>query len=230
MKTSLLSIIAFCLIASVSFSQSGCSKYYPFDEGTTFQITNYDEKGKTTGFIDYSVTDVRTVEGAEVSTITYQAKDEKGKLILEESYNITCKDDSISIDFNSLGSSQIFEQYQEYDLEVTGTNIDLPNNLSVGQELPDASMLMIINMGITLKFSADITDRKVIAEESVTTPAGTYDCFVISYSVDLKMGSFTTAGTSKQWIAKEVGMVKQEEYYKNGKLMNSSQLTAFHKN
>ena len=229
MKTSILSIITFCLIASVSFAQSGCSKYYPFDEGTTFQITNYDKKGKTTGFVDYTITDVRTVEGAEVSTITSQVKDEKGELILESSYNITCKDDTISIDFNSMVNSQMFDQYQEFDLEISGTNLDLPNNLSVGQELPDASMLMIINMGITLKFSVNITDRKVIAKESVTTPAGTYDCFVISYSVDMKMG-FKSTGTSKQWIAKEVGMVKQEEYNKKGKLMSSSQLTAFHKN
>ena len=123
---------------------------------------------------------MRTVEGAEVSTITSQVKDEKGELILESSYNISCKDDTISIDFNSMINSQMFDQYQEFDLEISGTNLDLPNNLSVGQELPDASMLMIINMGITLKFSVNITDRKVIAKESVTTPAGTYDCFVIS--------------------------------------------------
>lgn len=45
----------------------------------------------------------------------------------------------------------------------------------------------------------------------------------------MKMG-FKSTGTSKQWIAKEVGMVKQEEYNKKGKLMSSSQLTAFHKN
>ena len=228
MKTIALSLITFCFITTVSFAQYNCSKYYPFSEGTTFQFTNYNKKGKTVGFVDYNVTNVRPVDGAEVATITSQVKDEKGELVLESSYDITCIDDAISIDFNSLVSPQMLEQYGTIDYEITGTNINFPNILFVGQELPDASMLMIISMGITLKLSVDITGRKVLAEETITTPAGTFDCFVITYDVALKMG-FKSNGTSKQWIAEGVGMVKQEEYNKKGKLMSSGLLTAFNK-
>jgi hypothetical protein len=207
-------------------SQSTCSQYYPFNEGSTFQFTNYDKKGKTTGIVDYLVSNVNTLDGVEVATIASSVKDEKGEVLFESSYDITCENDQVSIDFNSLVNPQMMQQYQDFDVEVSGTNIDLPNNLSVGQELPDASMLMTINMGIMMNFTVDITNRKVIAREDVTTSAGTFDCFVISYNSDIKMG-FKRKGISKQWIAEGVGMVKQEEYNKKGKLVSSSKLTAY---
>jgi len=228
MKKNLLISFALCLITFTGLAQSGCSKFYPFDEGTTFQITNYSKKGKSLGTIDYVITNSRTIDGAEVVTVTSQIKDEKGKLIVDSAYDVTCKDDLVSIDFKSMVSSKILDQYNDFETEITGTNLDLPNNLAVGQELPDSSLLMTINMGITMNMSIYITDRVVIAKEALTTPAGTFDCFVISYKTDLKMGIKRT-GTSKLWITEGVGMVKQEEYNKKGKLMSSSELTAFNK-
>ena len=221
-----ISLLSIFLCSSFLYSQDTCSRYYPFNEGSTFQITNFDKKGKTLGFVDYLVTNVSVSNDTEVSTISSKVKDEKGELVMESSYTITCKDDKISIDFNSLVNPQMLNQYQEFDVDVSGTNIDLPNNLSVGQLLPDASMLMTINMGIMLKFTVDITNRKVIAQEYVTTTAGTFNCYVISYNSDIKMG-IKRKGLSKQWIAEGVGLVKQEEYNKKGKLVSSSLLTAF---
>jgi len=226
MRSVIPSLITLLLITSNVLAQSTCSKYYPFEEGATFQITNYDKKGKTTGIADHTVSNVSTVGGAEVSTISSKIKDNKGELLIETSYDITCKDDTISIDFNSLANPQMFEQYQEMDVDISGTNIDIPNNLSAGQELPDASMLMVVNMGISLKFTVDITNRKVIAEETITTPAGTFDCYVIGYTLNSKMG-IKFSGSSKEWISEGVGVVKQESYSKKGKLTSSSELTAF---
>ncbi len=54
MKTLLIFFLAFS-VSTLSFTQNSCSKYYPFNEGTTFQITSYDKKGKKSSVVATSV-------------------------------------------------------------------------------------------------------------------------------------------------------------------------------
>lgn len=220
MKTTLALLSAFFII-TMGFSQNTCSKYYPFNEGTTFQITSYDKKGKKQSAVDYSISNVAN-STATFNTTIYDAK---GKEVTTSNYKVTCKDDAISIDFNSLISPELFAQYKDMEMDVTGTNIEIPNNLSVGQTLKDADMLMTIKMGgMNMKMNIKLFNRKVDAKESITTSAGTFDCYAISYTTEVKMGIKQT-NMAKDWIAEGVGMVKSESYNKNGKLMGYSELT-----
>jgi hypothetical protein len=81
---------------------------------------------------------------------------------------------------------------------------------------------------INMKMSVNTTNRQVEGRETVTTPAGTYDCVVISWDHESKMG-IKVSGSAKQWLAEGVGMVKQENYNKKGKLAGYMELTAFSK-
>ncbi|WP_034259410.1 TapB family protein [Altibacter lentus] len=210
-----------------ALAQTECSKFYPFSEGVTSQITTYDKKGKTAAVVNYTVINVNNNGNAEVASVNSTIKDDKGALIAETTYDIICRDNMVSIDFKSMMNPQIFEQFGEMKYDISGTNIDLPNDLSVGQSLPDADMQMKIDMGgINMNMNVAMKDRKVIGKENVTTPAGTFDCFVISYTSEMKMG-MNRRGTATQWIAEGVGMVKQEDYNNSGKVLSSSLLTAF---
>ena len=226
MKLIFTTLIAFFLFTSFGFAQNNCSKFYPMDEGTIFQYTNYSKKGKISGIIDHSITDNRTENGNEVVSMTSKMSDKKGKLILESSHDITCNGDVVFIDYKSLISPQMMSQFGEFDYEVSGTNLELPNNLSVGLELPDSSMNMIVSMGITMNITVTIKDRKVVGQESITTPSGTYDCYVLTSTLDMDM-MMKIEGSSKQWIAEGVGMVKQESYDDKGKQTGYSELTKF---
>lgn len=75
-----------------------------------------------------------------------------------------------------------------------------------------------------MNMTMEMVDRKVEGKESLTTSAGTFDCYVISYTTEMKMG-LNTMFKNKEWIAEGVGMVKSENYNKNGKLMGYSELT-----
>ncbi|MFT5891771.1 MAG: hypothetical protein ACI9Y7_001878 [Dokdonia sp.] len=79
-----------------------------------------------------------------------------------------------------------------------------------------------------MNISVMMIDRKVQNKESITTPAGTFECYVITYTSKMKMGIGRT-GSSKQWVAEGVGLVKQEDYNKKGKLTGSNMLTSFSK-
>ncbi len=228
MKKFLITAIFLLGIMANTIAQTGCSKYYPFNKGTKAEITAYDKKGKKAAIIDYTILKTAQTSDGEVATMKSSVKDEKGKIIADTEYNATCDGNKISIDFKSMVSPMMINQFKDMDYDISGTDLEIPNDLSVGRSLPDANMLMNISMsGINMNMELKITNRKVIGKENVTTPAGTFDCFIITSDMTTKMGVSQTSN-SKQWISEGVGMVKQEDY-QNGKVSSSSLLTAFSK-
>ena len=222
MKTKIIILVCSILVSFSAVSQNACSMYYPFKVGAEFEITNFNKKGKKEGVVHYKIISIENNE----ATIETKISDDKGKEITTTSYKIVCNGDSISIDFKSLINPDIYKQYKDMELDITGTNIELPNDLQVGQSLEDASVNMSINMsGIKMNMTIDMVDRKVNAKESITTPAGTFDCFALSYNSEMKMG-MKMSYEIKEWIAEGVGLVKSENYNKKGKLTGYSELTS----
>ncbi len=229
MKKIALSLITFCLFAGPVMGQYNCSKFYPFSEGATSQLSLYDGKGNKSGMVEYHIKNVSSSGDTDKATMAYKLIDDKGNTLSGSEYEVTCQDGIVSMDFRSLMRPQMLEQYKGMKREVTGTNLNLPNNLSVGQSLPNATMNIKISIeGMNLNMNTSIIDRKVIGTETLTTPAGTFNCYVISQTMVMKtMG--THSRSSKQWIAEGVGVVKSEDYNKRGKLTGSSVLSNFSK-
>ncbi|MGB3342667.1 MAG: hypothetical protein WBA61_02025 [Aequorivita sp.] len=222
-----LAILSLCMIP-LATAQNDCNMYYPLNEGATFQLTSYDKKNKPTAVLDYKVLKIANSAAGKVGTIYGTVKDEKGKMLGELEYDVICKDNKLSVDYQSMLSPQMMEQFKEMDYEISGTNLDWPNDLSVGMILPDGNMTMKIGMGgMNMTMTVDQKNRKVIGKEKMTTPAGTFDCYVITYNTDVKMGINQTT-SSKQWVSEGVGMVKQEDSQK-GKITNTTMLTAISK-
>lgn len=223
MKALTLICTFFCITSTV-ISQD-CSKYYPMNEGTKFQITMYNKKDKMSGVMDYEVKEV----SGNTATMFYEMADEKGKMITSSEYGITCSDDGVTIDFSSMMSPGVMGQYEDMEVEMSGTDLLFPNNLSVGQSLPDADVLMTVKMPpMNMKMTMKFLNRKVEGNETVSTPAGDFECYVITYDTESKMGIKMTM-SSKLWLSEGYGMVKQENYNKKGALIGSSVLTSFEK-
>ncbi|GBF22082.1 MULTISPECIES: TapB family protein [Arenibacter] len=228
MRTLIL-IYSLFLVSSTALSQN-CSKYYPMEEGTSFQYTMTNKKGKTEGITDYSITNVENSGGVTTATMNMKFTDEKGKEIFVSDYKLNCTGDVVKIDYNSLVPAQMMKQYTDMgmEMEISGTDIELPNDLSVGQGLDDANVAMSIKMtGMNMNIKVDQLNRIVEKKESVNTPAGTYECYVITQdNVSETMGVKQTM-QSKLWLAEGVGMVKQETYNKKGDLTTQMLLTKF---
>jgi|TARA_R110000744_G_scaffold23858_1_gene60312 hypothetical protein len=202
------------------------------EEGTSFQYTMTNKKGKTEGVTDYTITNVENSGGVTTATMNMKFTDEKGKEIMVSDYKISCAGGAVKIDYNSLVPSNMMKQYTDMgvEMDISGTDIELPNNLSVGQDLADANVAMTIKMtGMKMTVKVDQINRKVEKKESITSPAGTFECFVLTQdNISETMGAKQTM-QSKLWLAEGVGMVKQETYNKKGELMNKSELTSFKK-
>lgn len=227
MRTLKITLVAL-LISTLNFAQN-CDAFYPFTEGAVSTVTSYDKKGKVSGMQEVTITNVGIEGGNTTANATAILKDKKGKKLTETNFDVTCKDSGVEIDIRSMMSPELFDQFEGMDTDITGTNVVIPNNISVGDKLPDAEMQMKIDMsGITMNMNVLMIDREVIAQEKLTTPAGTFDCYVIEYTSKVKMGMARTS-KAKQWIAKGVGLVKQEDYNKKGKITGRNLLTSFSK-
>ncbi|MEO9891618.1 hypothetical protein [Aurantibacter sp.] len=232
MKNISLTVILSLLFIGVSFAQESCSKFYPLKEGSTFEYTNLDKKGKVDGTINYLISEVRSVGTATAATFNLKFKDKKGKQAFETDYTFSCENGIVKLDYESLFPSQMMKQYTEMGLEmdISGTDIEIPNDLNVGQELPDANVTMAMSMsGINMNVSVDRTNRKVENKESVTTSAGTFDCYILSELNTSKAMGANIEFQTKTWLAEGVGMIKSETYKKNGNLENKMELTKYSK-
>ncbi|MDF4203977.1 hypothetical protein PXD56_13470 [Maribacter sp. SA7] len=226
------SIIALLfLIGTISLSaQDNCSKFYPMNEGVSMEYTNYNKKGKVEGVSSYKVVEANHTGDTTTANMSINLKDNKGKEVYNTDYSLTCSNNTVTLDYESLLPTEMMEQYGDMDIEISGNDIEIPNNLSVGQNLNDANVAMKISMsGINMNMSVDMTNRKVEKKESVTTTAGTFDCFVLYSENRSKMMMANQVYPSRVWLAEGVGMVKQETYKKNGDVMSSTLLTALSK-
>ncbi|QCW98892.1 hypothetical protein FGM00_01675 [Aggregatimonas sangjinii] len=232
MKKTTVFLVSLLFAVNYSFAQNNCSKFYPMEEGSSFQYTNYDKKGKPDGTVDYRISSVSQDGSATVATFDLRYTDKKGKNLFDSNYTISCEDGTVRIDYESLFPAQMMQQYSEMDVEmdISGTDIELPNALDVGQELPDANVSIAMSMGgIKMNTTIDQMNRKVAKKESVTVAAGTFDCYLVQEtSVSKTMGA-TIEVNSNMWLAEGVGLVKQESYKKNGNLMSRTELTKFSK-
>lgn len=228
----ILFISVLFLAGQVLFAQDNCSSFYPMVEGATFTYNLYNKKDKLDGSSNYKVVEVTENGGETKAALKVSFEGSKKNEKFEMDYNFTCTGEGIRIDFNSLMPNQMMQQYEDTDVEmdITGTDIELPNNLSVGQELKDANVNVAMSIsGMKMNIEANTTNRKVVAKESVTTPAGTFDCVVLTADIYSKAMMVKVNISDKLWLAEGVGIVKQETYNKKGQLESRMELQSFSK-
>jgi len=90
-----------------------------------------------------------------------------------------------------------------------------PPNMKVGDALEDGEFDSDIKTqsGLGAHLEVNIKNRKVEGKESVTTPAGTWDCFKISYhsKIVVKIGIGIPVNSDvTEWYAPGFGIVKSE--------------------
>lgn len=216
MKT-LVNSIVFLLCIS-SYAQSNCSSFYPTQQGKKHVIHQLDKRENLDNIIEYTVLQATPSELTMLASI----KDKRGRDIVENSFKAICSGGVTRLDPASIMSAQL-QQYEGMEYSITGDDIFFPNTLSVGQSLPDATVTMTVDAGMmNITTTISMTNRMVERQESITTPAGTFECYLVTYSNNLKMGALNKTYSCKQWISRGVGMVQEETRKPNGNLMTKS--------
>lgn len=229
----------FILIASVFFILPGqsqsCHAYYPLDEGTRWVTETYNKKSKYVSTSIQTIKETSTdADGMYIAKMQGEVLDDKDKLIAAINYDVKCFNGTFFVSMDSFLNPEQMSAYQEMEVEIDGDFMELPSNLVAGMPLPDASIEVKVRSGgiAIMSIIIEIFDRMVEKFESVTTPAGTFECAKITYSMKSKMGAaipINVTGSGAEWLAKDTGSVKTEQYDKKKNMISYSLLKEFHK-
>lgn len=221
--------LLFVFVFSTLFVRAQCNEYYIFQEGSEWEYENFNAKGKLTGRNNQKVTSYSKTADGFVATVNSVMNDEKGKEIMKGDLEFKCDKGTMYIDMRNFISEEQLKAFQNYEMKIESDNLEIPSKLNVGDNLGEGSVTVTASGApFPMKMNLKITDRKVEAKESLTTPAGTFECFKISSktTVQNQMGvTMTIQLSSVEWIAPKVGLVKTESYNKNGKLNGSTVLS-----
>ncbi len=228
-KTILLSTFGILLLSFQSGAQD-CKMYFPDREGSIREMTSYDSKDKPTGKVVQEVTSRKTTPEGLTVGIKSTIYDDKDAQVNNMEMEIACENNVFKIDMSDY-ISEMLQAYQDMEVEISGDNILFPSSMKVGDVLPDAGMNIKVRSGGMQIMSMDISilNRKVEAKENITTPAGTFETFKITYDTESKTKIINMKTSSVEWISEGTGVVKTENYNKKGKLGSYTLLTKFEK-
>jgi hypothetical protein len=213
-------------VTALFISAQDCKLYFPDKPGAIREITSYDKKDKQTGRAIQEIIS-KDVNGKNVSLrvkTSLYGEDNAEVGVME--MDILCEDGVFKVDMSNYMSAMM-AAYKDMEVEMTGDNLVFPTNLKPGDVLPDGSMNMIVRTGgmQIMNMTVNITNRKVEAAEKITTKAGTFDCFKITYDSQAKTKIMNIQTSAVEWIAEGVGIVKTETYDKKGKIESYQVLT-----
>lgn len=235
-KTSLLVGLGALIISSSGFTVKvleECNSLFPFRENVSYELSNYNAKGKLQSKSAYQVLSISDVAGGKEATLHNEIKDEKDKLIGSSDFTIRCQGNMFFMDMKRFISPEMTSAYKGMDLQMEGDFLQYPSQLNAGDKLPDGNLKMkVLNQGQAFAdMDVKMTNRIVKGQEMVKVPAGSFNATLVEYDfesatrmMNMKMPSIKMH--VKEWLAPRNGIVRSEVLDKNGKMTSYSELTS----
>jgi uncharacterized membrane protein len=235
MKTRKTYIAMFLGLFIMCFSgivkSQNCGLYYPLVNGAVIEMTSYNANDQLSGTTTSNISNVVTTADGTMASIASTVKDKKGTETSTSSCSVKCTGGSIFVDMRSYIPQQSQDQWKNMSVKTDAGQLEIPQTLTVGATLKDASVTVTVYNGTTLfsTMKVNISNRVVASQESITTPAGTFNCFKITQDIKVEnivMGmTIPISMKSAEYYATGTGMVKSQSFDKNGKLSGYTLLT-----
>lgn len=212
--------LTFLILSGAIYSQD-CSNYYYFQNNKKIEMTISNNKGKESGKMIYKISDSKKSGSTTSATVSTEFIDNKGKSGMQATNKVQCANGVMQMDMKFLIPAGQTQQTQAASSTTSDVYLEYPANMNVGDQLKDGHLAMDSESqgGVKSSVEIDITDRKVVSKESVTTAAGTWECYKITSTnkitniisgikIPIKM-------EVTEWFAPGFGIVKTES--KTGK-------------
>lgn len=236
MKRLALTLVCFAIVGAVKAqfcaTHEGTSLCYEIDNKVVNRIFKdtlyinkvYSENGnliikegspkvdtQTSSFIQIDPDNRTYYYGKDSITRVSMMNAEEGKNLIDEIYNQSYKkagpQRKVEVQAN-------FERVKKNFKCKGDAYIALPPNAAAGDKLPKTEYVQKIKM---IKSGTSIDKGIVEGRETLTTPAGTFECIKVSYRVKIKMFLFSETTYVTEWYAENIGLVKSIEMDKNKK-------------
>lgn len=208
-----------------------CTDFSWFRKGAVLAYEALDDKGKVEGGIEMRVSDL-TSEGTMTIARIDATMSSPNFEDLTYPMNYICDGDMIYMDIGSMMKAMmeknpemknqaVQDAFNNMEIDFDNGFASFPKTMYPGMVLDDLSFSFSTKVGTSeMAFRSQVTDRQVLARETVTTKAGTFECLKISsvtrVSVNVMgVNQAMPETTEYLWVAPGVGMVKQETHGKN---------------
>lgn len=214
-----------CLLSFFVFDSFAQCNYYFLQNNKTVTMAMLDRKGNSEGKYVYKISGLSKNGDITSANVKSEVIDKKGKLLGAGAGKMQCKNGMLMVDMKMVTSPQQMQQFKDVKAEGEGAFMEYPAALSAGQTLPDAnfSMDMTSESGMAATLSIDITNRKVEAKENVSTPAGSWDAYKITYNSKMIMNMGIPIPMKMQiteWFVPNFGVVKSSSKWGTQELLS----------
>jgi hypothetical protein len=223
----LLSVFSLLVFVYTGLAQD-CTYFYPMEEGTLIELRHYDKKAKISGTTRQEIIDKQISGGTVAITIKSTFFDEKGEELMTSDLTMECKDGVFTFDMDNYMNDQMLAGIGDMEFTIEGDNLEFPANMSPGDQLKDGTIKLIVPDMSMMNMTTKVYNRKVEAIEKVSTEAGSFECYKISYDLFMD-GMIDINSKGVEWIARDVGAVRTETYNKSGKLTGYTELIKLEK-
>jgi hypothetical protein len=223
-------LVLFFTFSLNGFSQN-CEFYFPLVENRGVQLQNFNPRDRLQSSQEIRVQRVETTGEKVTATMESRVFDQRGREQHQGSFQVSCTGNQMMIDVQSMLDPNLMEGFQGMEVQVEGSEIILPSGLAAGQSLPDAEMNMkVVTGGLTFAdIHFTISNRKVESRESVEVPAGTFECYKLSYETFMEtrtMGiPIRVSGRVIEYHAPGIGAVRTETYDSRDRLQGYTVLS-----
>lgn len=198
--------------------------------GMGFEMTNYNAKDKPTGRILYTIKEVTTDNGTTLMKIELQSFDAKDKPQMTNTYQCQCKGNEMMMDMTAMMATQENPMLKDAKMTFTSNDLVYSDNYTVGATLKDASLNGegVIGGGMNLSYSMTMKNRKVVAQENLTVPAGTFNAYKVTSDMTINNKTIVSLSIDFQSISYRASNVLWDiktETYRKDKLMGYSVLS-----
>jgi hypothetical protein len=226
-RITFLSVAFFLILLTVNAQE--CSMYFPDNIGSKREMKFYDQRDRLTSVTRHEILD-KTIGDNKVNLkVRATSFDKDDTEIHTAELELVCENGIFKFDLTGYLDPATLSSYEEMGIEIEADNLEYPSNMSAGDELPDGGLKMVVKSGSAtlITVTLNIINRKVEGREDITTEAGTFASYKLSYDMTTKAGFITSNSNVVEWISEGVGLVRSETYNRRGRLAGYSVLTGY---
>lgn len=130
---------------------------------------------------------------------------------------------TVQVDIASAVKALAERVFKGFTFKAEGSPSLLDSNASPGDSWDEIHAVV---SWAAFKCTLDYTDRRVLRKETITVPAGTFDCIVVSELKKERRPFYRNTCRTLTWYAKGYGLIRHDHFKSDGSLDASEQLVS----
>lgn len=220
-----------CCLLLLSVITGRCAEpWFNTSVGTILSYTRHNVEDGSVKW-NHEMIILSVAETASVTTVGYSSMItmDNGRALTKKPVIMKTRillDGTVEMDLAGTMTAVLSGFFPNAKVTSTGGTAALPGDMKPGDVLADAKGGGKVR---GINYTVSVTDRKVLRNESLTTPAGTFDCVVVSEHKEEKAIGYSRVTTALTWYCREYGMIRHDTYDRNMKLETSEVLESIEK-